>query len=68
MIINRLTKTDCATKCRGTLCSTPLFSMFHGMFHDPIYLNEELYVIIYVRACARKKADYTLLIFKVGHY
>ena len=34
MIINRLTKTDCATKFRGTLCSTPLFPMFHGMFHD----------------------------------
>ena len=33
MIINRLTKTDCATKFRGTLCSTPLFPMFHGMFH-----------------------------------
>ena len=38
MIINRLTKSDCATKFRGTLCSTPLFSMFHGMFHGTIYL------------------------------
>ena len=34
MIINRLTKIDCATKFRGTLCSTPLFPMFHGMFHE----------------------------------
>ena len=25
MIINRLTKSDCATKFRGTLCSTPFF-------------------------------------------
>ena len=38
MIISRLTKTDCATKFRGTLCSTPLFSMFHGMFHDTMNL------------------------------
>ena len=34
MIINQLTKSDCATKFRGTLCSTHHFSMFHGMFHD----------------------------------
>ena len=27
-------KPDCATKFRGTLCSTPYFSMFHGMFHE----------------------------------
>ena len=30
--------------------------------------NEELYVIIYVRAYAHKEASYTLLIFSVGHY
>ena len=48
MIINRLTKSDCATKFRGTLCSTPLFSDVprnvprHQLLDLGVILNQEL--------------------------
>ena len=57
-------RTDCAIKWSS------LFPFFAPI--PPIHIKQFFQLIapynIYVRACARKKAGYTLLFFSVGHY